>query len=344
MNYRLLTSTTAGAALTIATLLAAPLAGQAVSPPASKATAVKAWTPPHTPDGVPDLQGVWTNNTVTPLQRPKGLAGKEFYTDAELKENQKKEVDRLALNEEEGRQTEPGTAADVHYDFAEYGLDRSQAKLSWNRRTSLIVGPEGTVPPLTSAAKDRNATRAALAKGHEFDSVQDRPLGARCLAFASAGPPMLPAGYNSNLQIMQAKGYVAIETEMIHDVRVVPTDGRPHLPNSVRQWMGDPVGHWEGSTLVIDSTNFTDLNPFPGAQNLHVIERLERVDADTILYKFTVEDPGMWTKAWSGELPITKIKGQIYEYACNEGNYGLANTLNGARVAEQEEAAKKNLK
>ena len=228
----------------------------------------------------------------------------------------------------------------MHYDFAEYGLDRSQAKIAWNRRTSLIVGPEGTIPPLTAEAKDRAATRAAKARGHEFDAAQDRPLGARCIAFGSAGPPMLPAGYNSNLQIWQGKGYVAIETEMIHDVRVIPTDGRPHLPSSIRLWMGNPVGHWEGNTLVIDSTNFTDLNPFAGAQNLHVIERLERVDADTILYKFTVEDPGMWTKPWSGELPITKIDGQLYEYACNEGNYGLANTMRGARVAD-EEAAKK---
>jgi hypothetical protein len=346
MNCRFSTFATIEA-ITVAVLLAVPLAGQALSPASPSAKAVKtekAWTPPRTPDGVPDLQGVWTNNTVTPLQRPRNLAAKEFYTDAEVQENQKKERDRLALNEEEGRPTEPGTAADVHYDFSEYGLDRSQAKLAWNRRTSLIVGPDGTVPPLTAEATARNAERAAKARGHEFDSADSRPLGARCLAFGNVGPPMLPAGYNSNLQILQGHGYVAIVTEMIHDTRIIPTDGRAHIQNGIRQWMGNSVGHWEGNTLVVDTTNFSDQAPFAGAQNVHVIERLTRVDEDKILYQFTVEDPGMWTKAWSGELPITKIKGQLYEYACNEANYGLANTLSGARVAEQEEAAKKAVK
>jgi hypothetical protein len=154
---------------------------------------------------------------------------------------------------------------------------------------------------------------------------------------------LLPAAYNSNLQIVEGAGYVAIETEMIHDVRIIPTDGRPHIPESIHQWYGDSVGHWEDNTLVIDTTNFTELSPFKGAQNLHVIERLTRADEDTILYQFTVEDPGMWTKPWSGELPITKIDGQLYEYACHEANYGMANTLRGARVAE-EQAAKQSAK
>jgi hypothetical protein len=155
--------------------------------------------------------------------------------------------------------------------------------------------------------------------------------------------PLLPSAYNSNLQIVQGAGYVALETEMIHDVRIIPTDGRPHIPKTIHQWYGDSVGHWEGNTLVIDTTNFTDLSPFPGAQNLHMIERLTRADEDTILYQFTVEDPGMWAKPWSGELPITRIDGQLYEYACHEANYPLANTLRGARVAE-EQVAKKAVK
>jgi hypothetical protein len=166
-------------------------------------------------------------------------------------------------------------------------------------------------------------------------------LEARCLARANVGPPLLPTRYNSNLQIVQGPGYVAIETEEIHDVRIIPLDGRPHLSKNIHQWMGDSVGHWEGNTLVIDTTNFTDLNPFRGAQNLHVVERLTRADPETILYQFTVEDPGMWTKSWSGELPITKMTGQLYEYACHEANYGLENTLRGARVADAEAAAKK---
>jgi hypothetical protein len=228
----------------------------------------------------------------------------------------------------------------VHYDFAQFGLDRGQAKMVWNRRTSLITGPEGTMPPMTPEARKRIAEVAAKNKGHELDGPENRPLGARCLARANVGPPMLPSAYNSNLQIVQGAGSVAIDTEMIHDTRIIPTDGRPHISNGIRLWYGDSVGHWEGNTLVVDTTNFNDQNPFPGAQNLHVVERLTRVDPDTILYQFTVEDPGMWTKPWSGELPITKIQGQVYEYACHEANYPLANTLRGARVAEQEAAKK----
>jgi len=322
-------------------LFMAPASGQALAPAAkSTATVNKAWTPPRTPDGRPDLEGVWTNNTVTPLERDKALGAKEFYTDAELAENQKREKQRLDLNLEEGRPTEPGTAEDVHYDFSQFGLDRSQAKLAWNRRTSLITGADGTVPLLTPEARKRIAERAAKAKGHALDGPENLTLGARCLARPNVGPPLLPSAYNSNLQIVQGAGYVAIETEMIHDARMIPTDGRPHIARNVRQWLGDSVGHWEGNTLVIDTTNFTDQSPFPGAQNLHVVERLTRVDPDTILYQFTVDDPGMWTKPWSGELPITKINGQMYEYACHEANYALVNTLRGARLAEAEKAKK----
>jgi hypothetical protein len=330
-------------ALTIVTA-----AGQATTsaPKAKAAPAAKTtWTAPRTPDGQPDLQGVWTNNSVTPLQRPRELAAKEYYTEGELADVQKKQRERLALDDQEGEPPAnhsgiPGAAAEtVHYDHAQFGLDWLQTRVAWNRRTSLIVGPTGTIPPLTGAAKDRLATMAAKEKGHELDGPENRPLGARCLVRENVGPPLLPTRYNSNLQITQGPGYVAIETEEIHDVRLIPLDGRPHLPKSLRQWMGDSVGHWEGDTLVVDTTNFTEMSPFKGAQNLHVIERIRRADAETILYQFTVEDPGMWTKPWSGEVPIKKISGQLYEYACHEANYGLENTLRGARVAE--EAAKK---
>ena len=325
-------SAAAFAAMTVI-LLFAPAPGRGQSPAAKKA-----WTPPRTPDGQPDLQGVWTNNTVTPLERPKGLGAKEFYNEAELAAAIEKERQRLGQAEEEGRGTEAGTADDVHYDFSQFGLDRAQANLAWNRRTSMIVGPEGVIPPLTPEARKRRAERRAKAKGHEFDGAESRPLGARCIVRANVGPPLLPSAYNSNLQILQAAGYVVIESEMIHDARIIPTDGRAHLDKNIKQWMGDSVGHWEGNTLVVDTTNFTDLNPFEDAQNLHVVERLTRVDADTVLYRFTVEDEGMWAKPWSGELPMTRLQGQIYEYACHEANYGLANTLSGARAAEAEAA------
>ena len=340
---------TSMAALLLATV---PAAGQTTAAQKAKTAAAvnRRWTPPRTPDGQPDLQGVWTNNSVTPLQRPKELAGKEYYTQAELAELQKRERERLALDDVEGEPAanhsgvEGAPAENVHYDHAQFGLDWLQSKVAWNRRTSLIVGPEGTIPPLTPEARKRLAEIAAKEKGHEFDGPENRPLAARCIARPSGGPPLLPTRYNSNLQIVQGPGYVAIETEEIHDVRMIPTDGRPHLPKNIHQWMGDSVGHWEGNTLVIDTTNFTDLNPFPGAQNLHVIERITRADEDTILYEFTVEDPGMWTKPWSGEVPIKKISGQLYEYACHEANYGLANTLHGARVAEAQAAAKEAAK
>jgi hypothetical protein len=354
VTHRSLASTIAlAAAIAVPLIAQTPAAGQAQSTAtktaAAKTTsAAKAWTPPLTPDGKPDLQGVWTNNTVTPLERPKALAGKEFYTEAELMDLRKQERERLTVIEEEGQPLsnhsgiEGADADDVHYDFSQFGLDRAQAKLAWNRRTSMIVGAEGTIPPLTPEARKRLGEMRAKTKGHEFDGPENLTLGTRCIARINI-VPLLPSAYNSNLQIVQGPGYVAIETEMIHDVRIIPTDGRAHIPGNIRQWYGDPVGHWEGNTLVIDSTNFTDQNPFKGAQNLHVIERLTRANQDTILYQFTVEDPGMWTKPWSGELPITKIDGQIYEYACHEANVGMADTLRGARVAEAE-AAKKSAK
>ena len=228
-------------AVTMAAILCAPtfVAAQAQSGAAAKtgtkpAISNKAWIMQRTPDGQPDLQGVWTNNSVTPLQRPKELAGKEFYTEAELAEVQKRQRERLALDDQEGEPAanhsgvEGAPAENVHYDHAQFGLDWLQSKVAWNRRTSLIVGPEGTIPPLTPEARKRLAESAAKEKGHEFDGPENRPLGARCLARANVGPPLLPTRYNSNLQIVQGPGYVAIEAEEIHDVRIIPLDGRPH--------------------------------------------------------------------------------------------------------------------
>jgi hypothetical protein len=318
----------------LVSILSVPAAGQA-------ANQTKAWTPPRAPDGHPDLQGYWTNNTTTPLERPKGLGAKEFYTEDELTELIKREKDRVAANEEDGRPTEPGTDADVHYDFAQFGLDRGQTKLSWNRRTSLIVGPEGTIPAMLPEARKRNAEIAAKNRGHEFDGPENRPLSARCIVMGQEAVPMLPGGYNNNLQILQGRGYVAILHEMNHSVRIIPTDGTPHAPGAIRQWRGDPRGHWEGDSLVVDVTNFDARNPFRGSSDkLHVVERFTPVDKDTILYRFTVEDPATWDKPWTGELAWSRVEGPIYEFACHEGNYGLRNTLRGARVAEQEAAQK----
>ncbi|PYS05490.1 MAG: hypothetical protein DMG12_07515 [Acidobacteria bacterium] len=346
MNHRFLVSVS-GLTILIAVVLLAtlPAAGQAPSAAAraNRTTTAKAYTPARTPDGQPDLQGFWTNSTYTPLERPKDVT-KEFYTKEEAAEIVKRAAER------ESEQTEPGTIADVHYDFTQFGLDRNQSKFAENLRTSLIVDPpNGRIPPLTAEGQKRAAERAEAAKRvGRWDSAQSNDLDDRCLIMVGAGPPMLNTGYNSNYQIVQAPGYVMILVEMIHDVRIIPLDGRPHVSQNIRQWMGDARGHWEGDTLVVETTNFNGKNPLRGSsENMRVMERFTRVDADTILYKFTVEDESTWTRTWSAELPMKKTVGPLFEHACHEGNYGLYNTLVGARLEEKraaEEAAKKGSK
>ena len=346
MSHHLFASTAAAVSAWVVLFAQTPASGQIV-PAATKtgnttAGAKKAWTPPHTPDGYPDLQGYWTNNTLTPLERPNELGVKEFYTEAELGDLMKKDQTRVALNEEEGRPTEPGTTADVHYDYTQFALDRGQAKLSWNRRTSMIVGERGTLPPMLPEASKRNADIAAKNRGHELDGPENLSLSSRCIVVNQESVPMLSGGYNNNLQIVQAAGVVAIMNEMNHSVRIVPIDGRPHPSADIRQFKGDSIGHWEGNTLVVDSTNFTARNPFHGSgDKLHVVERFTRVDADTIVYRFTVEDPETWDQPWTAETAWSKVDGPIFEYACHEGNYSLRNTLHGARVAEEQAAQKK---
>ena len=308
------------------------------------AVARQGYRAPLTPDGQPDLQGFWTNSTYTPLQRPKDVT-KEFYTREEALDAAK----RAAI--EESEQTEPGTVADVHYDLTQFGLDRSQGTFAVNLRTSLIVDPsDGRLPPLSAEGQRRAAERAAARKsrGGPHDSVQNEPLGARCILMDHNGPPMLSGAYNNDYQIVQAPGYVMILAEMLHDARIIPLDGRPHLAPNVRQWTGSYRGHWEGQTLVVDTTNLTDKFAFQGgSQSMRLTERFTRVDEDSIRYQFTVDDPATWTRPWSAEMPWKKTTGPIFEHACHEGNYGLANTLAGARAEEKraaEEAAKRGSK
>jgi hypothetical protein len=303
----------------------------------------KAYKAPRTPDGQPDLQGFWTNATYTPLERPDGVT-KALYTPAEAEAAIKLAIQR------ESSQTEPGTTADVHYDFSQFGLDRSQSTFVRNLRTSLIVDPpDGKIPPVTAEGKRRLAQRAEEAKklGGRWDSAESNQLDDRCLIMAGPGPPMMDAAYNSNYQIVQAPGVVMILTEMIHDVRVIPLEGRPQPDAKVRQWMGISRGRWEGETLVIETTNFNGKNPFRGSdENMRVIERLTRLADDTIEYKFTIDDPTMWARPWSAESAMKKTIGPIFEHACHEGNFGLYNTLVGARLEEKRaaEALKKGSK
>jgi hypothetical protein len=295
-------------------------------------SAKKSWAPPRTPDGQPDLQGVWTNMTVTPLERPADLADKPFFTESEAVEYAKK-----AVYDANGDRRDGTADADVGRAYNEFWRDRG--KVVSSLRTSLIVDPpDGKIPQLKPEAQKRNADRAEAARklGGAFDGPENRPLADRCLAMPQAGPPMLPANYNSNYQIVQNKDYVAIAVEMIHDVRIIPLNGAPHLPTNVGQWMGDSRGHWDGATLVVETTNFSDKTNFRGSgDGLRIVEKFTRTDANTLVYQFTIEDPSTWAKPWTAELPMKKAVGGLFEYACHEGNYGLANSLAGARVAEK---------
>ena len=341
MSYRSLTSTAALAVVAVVLLLGqAPVAGQAQSPTTKATTAGKAWTLPRTPDGQPDLEGTWNNATLTPLERRKGLGTKEFYTDEEFAE-----LARRVRKGDVGEEADLGAAASqaLRYDLSLYGFDLTKATFASNKRTSLIVGPDGVVPPMLPAATKRNADRAAKNKGHEFDGHENRPLQERCVLMGQELLPMIP-GVNDNnlLQIVQGPGWVAMLHEINHHTRVIPTDGRPHIPQSIRQWQGESVGRWEGDTLVVDTTNFTGLtaNVRGSGDKLHLVERFTRVSDDTIMYEFTVEDPTTWAKPWTAEIPMTKAGGPIYEWACHEGNTMISNILRGARVAEEEAAQK----
>jgi hypothetical protein len=316
----------AGAAVAAILLAPATLSSAGAAP----------WTLPHTADGHPDFRGYWTNSTFTPLERPAELAGKEFMTEAE------------AAQYEKARQIQEESQAkdDIHYDNVIWQRE-SYDKVVTRLRTSIITDPpDGKVPPLTPLGQQRAAARAEASRSGGSDSAQARSLGERCISWGNEGPPMLGSTYNANLQIMQTAKSVVIRHEMVHGVRMIPVDGTPHLGSGLRQLLGDSRGRWEGDTLVVDTTNFTDATPFRGppatarqdiqsSRDLHVVERFTRTDANSILYKFTVDDPSTWTRPWSGEIVMRKWDGPIFEYACHEGNYGLAFILSAARVQEQ---------
>lgn len=308
-----------------------PIAAQVAKSPYR---AGKTWTPPRTPDGQPDLQGVWNSSILTPLERPKEFTGKEFFTPQEAEEFTKAELNRV-----DGDRRDGGGDADVGRAYNEFWRDRG--KLTSDLRTSMIVDPpDGRVPPLTPQAQKIVAARRAANRGHEFDGPENRSLAERCIQVRNAGPPMIPTNYNSNYQIVQSPGYVALLSEQIHDVRIIPTHGRPHVSSNVRLISGDPVGHWEGDTLVVETTNFTDRTAFQDSgEHMKLTERFTRTGPDTLMYEFTVDDPESFTKPWTARYPLTKTKDLIYEYACHEGNYGLEGSLAGARAQEKAAAA-----
>lgn len=297
-------------------------------------SAQKKWTPAHTPDGQPDLQGVWGFATITPLERPAGLAGKQFFTEKEAVEYEKGFLERNNRDRRDGP-----ADADVSRAYNDFWWD-SGNKVVPTRRTSLIVDPpDGKLPALTPEGQKRAGERAEARRLHPYDGPEDRPLQERCLSWATAGPPILPSAYNNNIRIVQGAGYVAILNEMIHDIRVIPLDGRPHLPQNVRLWMGDSRGHWDGDTLVVDTTNFSNKTNFRGSdENMHLVERFRRTSDGLLIYQFTVDNETAFLRSWTAEIPMTKSESPMFEYACHEGNYSLINVLAGARAAEKETA------
>jgi hypothetical protein len=319
-----------------ATALGSAIALLLVSTPTAQST----YKVPRLPDGHPDFQGFWNNTTYTPLERPKGI-DRDFFTREEVVEQMK----RAAADESE--QTTPGTIADVHYDFKQFGLDRSQAPVALNLRTSLIVDPaDGHLPPMTEEGKRLNAARAEARKraGPITDAAENQPLSVRCIQMDRDGPPMLAGAYNNNYQIVQSPGTVLILVEMLHDPRIIPTDGRAPLPNSIRQLEGTSRGRWDGDTLVIETTNFTDMFMFAAqgaSADMKLTERFTRISDDTLMYRFTVDDPKVWTRPWTAEVPWKKSIGPIFEHACHEGNYSLTNLLRGAREDEKRAREKK---
>ena len=308
-------------ALVLATVSIAPssVAGQA-------ATAKTLWSPPRTPDGRPDLQGIWDFRAATPLERPKAFAGKEFFTSEEAAEFERRSAERIR-----------DTLA-VHPAF---WLDYGTTVLA-SMRTALIVDPaDGRVPALAPAAQQKAAARAEARRRAE--GPEDFSMGERCLLFG-AGPPIVPGPYNNNIQIVQTRDTVVVFNEMIHDARIVPMDGRPHLPPRIRPLLGDSRGRWDGDTLVIDTTNFSDRTSFRGSdENLHLMERFTCTAPGTLMYEFTVDNPGVFAARWTAAFPMARTEEHIYEYACHEGNYGLQNMLTSARFAEKaaDDAVKK---
>src|SRR5437867_4932494 len=318
----------------LAVVVATALAGTSL---AAQSTAVrKGWTPPRTPDGQPDLQAIWTNATITPFERPASLRDKAFLTEAEAEAIERQQATTRRDEDARPRRGDVGSYNQFWFDSG----DRIVSTL----RTSLVIDPaDGRVPlrPEAEAARDYNSA-------HERDSYEFMSVWDRCIT-RGAPAGMFPAGYNNAYQIVQTPGYVVIHSEMIHEARIIPLDVRPHAPSHVRRWNGDPRGRWEGNTLVVDTTNYNNkgwistsaaggrIKGIPQSEALHVLERFTRVDADTINYEVTIDDPNIYTRPWKVAIPLSRESNyQIFEYACHEGNEAVANILRGGRAAEKQ--------
>ena len=303
---------------------------------------VAAQTAPRTAWGQPDLRGVWDFRTITPLQRPESLAEQEFLTEEEAANLEQEVLDRNAdLANRPALRTEVTESVDRGADGApgfynNFWLDRGTRAVG-TRRTSLIIDPpNGRIPDLTASGQRTADARRAYRQEHPADSWVDRSAYDRCILGFNAGPPITPGGYNQNLHLFQTPDHVVLVTEMVHTVRVVPLDGRPVLSDDVRQWSGDSRGHWEGETLVVETSNFNDQRGWRGSTtNMKLVERYTRVDADTLDYEFTVIDPETWTSSWTASIPMRRSLNPMYEYACHEGNHSMDGILAGRRAEER---------
>lgn len=347
MHYRYLVF--AGGLAAALSLTQGQVTAQAQPAKAAATAAKHAWTPSRTADGQPDLQGVWANNNATPLERPKELAGRALLTEEEVAALKKKAGERFGgtgdaafgdgifrsvLASVEGSASGPHTktADDIDFDTGDYNSFWLVAR-EWDNRTSLITDPpDGRLPPMTPEGQKRRDA-AAAARNRPAAGPEDRSLGERCITF---GSPRLQAGYNSYYQILQTRDYVVILMEMAHDARIIPLDGRGHLASTVEQWLGDSRGHWDGNTLVVDTTNYRPEGFLAASSGkLHVIERFSRTGPESLKYEITIDDPATWTKPWSAMIPLRHSHDPIFEYACHEGNTGLVGILSGARADER---------
>jgi hypothetical protein len=288
------------------------------------------------PTARPNFEGIWNSATATPLERPAQLKDKAFFTPAEAAEWERQFVDRNeeSVPEPGAKNTGTGTYNTVYREFG--------TRTVKTRRTSIVTEPaDGRIPALTAAAAEAKRRRVEAMRNPA--GAEDTGLQDQCLAFLTAGPPMLPYSYNSNYQIVQTSDAFVVHAEMNHDARIIRMDGRPHRPSGIRLWMGDSVGRWEGNTLVVDTTNFNDADGFYGEaggnfgwdRHLHLVERFSLFDADTLLYRFEIDDSTAFTQPWKGELTMVRSSGPIYEFACHEGNYALPNMLRGFRASER---------
>ncbi len=355
MNRQVLASILAGVALT-SPLAAQNQTGLNAVEKAAAALAPKGWTVPRTADGKPDLQGIYNNGTITPFERPTALGDKAFFTPTEAAEYTKRVLANRNMDRRDGSATEDVTRA-----YNDLFWDRG-TEITRTLQTSIVVEPNGKMPPLLPEVQKRVEAMAAeikkrcetevcspansgadgrgLGEMRPATGPEDRPYMERCILQPTGGPPMLPSAYNNNFEFVQTRDYFLILIEMAHDFRVIPLDGRPHADSHIRELMGDSRGHWEGDVLVVDTTNFREDTNFRWAgKNMRLTERFSRVAPDALLYEFTVSDPTTFVRPWSGAYIMNAARGPIFEYACHEGNYGLAGILSGARAEEAKRAS-----